>query len=686
MNEAIKRQLNFIESRAHRKYRRELTEEERLGISQQIQDRNKSLMDRVTLRLKLFLEAETPVIMEDTRIHGLRTIVDFPDIYSEEECREIHSKYFVHEKGKVCNLACDYGTVLHEGLEGRRARLLGASLLKSADPEFIHNSFETIDIIEAFVDRYAQSLDDAGKDQSAGMLRRIIRHGATGFLEALQLFRLLHFSLWCAGNYHNTVGRFDQYFYPFYKADKDRGVLNDEEALELVEDFFLSFNRDSDLYYSLQWGDNGQSLVLGGCTPEGVTAVNELTYISLKASLELRQIDPKINLRVDRNTPFELYMLGTELTRVGMGFPQYSNDDVVIPGLIRLGYSPEHARDYVMAACWEFIVPGVAMDIPNIGAVPLASVVHETIIESLDSCPDFDYLLANVKQKLYSTVREMASGLGPLFVEPSPLQSLLMRNCADEGQDISKGSLYNNYGFHGTGFSCAVDQLAAVKRYIFEEKMPVHRLLNTLKNNFQDDLELKHLLRTKAPKIGRDEQADEIGNSLLAMFGQSLQGIFNERGGIIRAGTGSAMYYLWHAKNLPATSDGRTAEEPLPANFSPALFISETGPLSVISGFAMESLKLAVNGGPLTLELHDSVFKNQEGVEKVAQLVQTYILKGGHQLQLNAVNREKLKDAQAHPEKHKDLIVRVWGWSGHFVELDKAYQEQILSRAEFGSP
>ena len=143
------------------------------------------------------------------------------------------------------------------------------------------------------------------------------------------------------------------------------------------------------------------------------------------------------------------------------------------------------------------------------------------------------------------------------------------------------------------------------------------------------------------------------------------------------------MYYLWHARDLGATADGRAAGEMLAANFSPSLILSDAGPLSVLQAMARPTLKLVCNGGPMTLELHDTVFKNAEGIKKVAQLVRTYILLGGHQLQLNAVSRETLLDAQRHPEDHQNLIVRVWGWSGHFVQLDKGYQDQIIERTSY---
>ncbi|MDY6080986.1 MAG: glycine radical domain-containing protein, partial [Eubacteriales bacterium] len=146
--------------------------------------------------------------------------------------------------------------------------------------------------------------------------------------------------------------------------------------------------------------------------------------------------------------------------------------------------------------------------------------------------------------------------------------------------------------------------------------------------------------------------------------------------------TGTAMYYLWFGRAVPATPDGRNAGDPLPANDSPSLFARVKGPVSVIKSFTKQHLVRVANGGPLTLELHNSVFRSADSIEKVAALVRLFILRGGHQLQLNAVNRDDLLAAQKSPDAYRNLIVRVWGWSGSFVELDKAFQDQIIQRAE----
>ncbi len=143
------------------------------------------------------------------------------------------------------------------------------------------------------------------------------------------------------------------------------------------------------------------------------------------------------------------------------------------------------------------------------------------------------------------------------------------------------------------------------------------------------------------------------------------------------------MFYIKFSENLPATADGRKYGEAIPANYSPSLFARCSGPVSIITSFTKPDLTRTANGGPLTLELHDTMFKNPEAIAKTAFLVKSYIDLGGHQLQLNAVNRDMLIDAQKNPEDHRNLIVRVWGWSGYFTELDKEYQDHIIARCEY---
>jgi formate C-acetyltransferase len=207
---------------------------------------------------------------------------------------------------------------------------------------------------------------------------------------------------------------------PYYESDKKRGVTR-EELLESIEEFFIMLNCDSDLYVGMQQGDNGQSMVLGGVTRDGSCAYNELSELSLMASLELKLIDPKINLRVDKNTPLEIYELGTKLTREGLGFPQYNNDDTVIPGLIKWGYDTEDARDYVVAACWEPIIPGKGTDVNNIGAFCLAEAVRECTVRDLCGCKSMNEFTGYVASEIRRQCEKFPEMFANIYMEPAPV-------------------------------------------------------------------------------------------------------------------------------------------------------------------------------------------------------------------------------------------------------------------------
>jgi formate C-acetyltransferase len=349
-----------------------------------------------------------------------------------------------------------------------------------------------------------------------------------------------------------------------------------------------------------------------------------------------------------------------------------------------MGYSEEDAHNYVVAACWEFIIPKNGMEIPNIDALSFAEIVSDAI-PSLGKYDSYEEFYAHIESKIKDECKRITSAHDNLYFAPAPFLSTIMGGTIEKAKDISEGGNSNNYGVHGTGLSTAADSLAAVKRYYFDEKsVSLEELMDALKNNFVGHEALQDKLRNEAPKMGvDDEEADAIGAALLESFAEGLRGKRNERGGIWRAGTGTAMYYIFHAKELPATADGRNAGEVLPANFTPSMFLRQRGPLSVMRSFSKPNLENAINGGPLTIELDESIFRNEESVEKLAMLIRSYIRLGGHQLQLNTLDRDRLLDAKAHPELHRNLIVRVWGWSGYFVELDECYQDHIIERIKY---
>ena len=655
---------DMIANREHHVYRK--THKEIENIAQQFCCMGLTPKERMTRRFELLARLEEPVLLPGEKICFMRTVKQIPDCFTPEEWAQLRQEHYIHELGYMSNLSPDYSRVIATGLDALR---------ESAD----EYGKRIIDAILDLTERYRQAALSAGKTELAEVLARVPRYGASSFYEALQSFRILHFSLWLEGNYHNTVGRFDLYMYPYLKADMEKGLYTRQSALELVEDFFISFNKDSDLYVGVQQGDNGQSLVLGGMDSQGNEVFNLLSELCLEASRNLLMIDPKINVRVGKNTPMRVYELGTELTRAGVGFPQYSNDDVVIPGLIKLGYALEDARNYAMAACWEFIIPGCGGDVANIGALSFPKVVDTCMRQHLAVCENFEKFMECVEAEIRRSWQEICDGIRDLWFVPSPFMHLMM----DGG--IYDGGKYNNFGIHGTGIATAADALTAIRKYVFEEKKySPQMLLEAVDTDFVCHPKLLPVLRYETPKMGMNHPVpDKIACDLLQIFADALKGKRNCRGGGYRAGTGSAMYYLWHSAELGASADGRRKGEPLGANFSPSLFAPVGGPLSVIRSFSKPDLTETINGGPLTMEFSDSVFRDSSGIQKVATLVKAFMDMGGHQLQLNAVNTQRLKAAQADPAAYRQLVVRIWGWSAHFVELDKEYQDHVLRRQQY---
>lgn len=648
----------YVLQKKHRAFRKEVTED----FAAEFSAGKLPLAERIVRRFERLAAAEEPHILPGEQIVFLRTTGKAGDVMTEEEWEEYRANSGeIHELGYTSNLCGNYAALIREGLDAVRER---------AD-EYARRE---IAAILSLTDRYRAEAQRMGRNDVAAVLSVVPRKPATTFREALQFFRILHFSLWLEGCYHNTVGRFDQYMYPYFAHDLAAGRETPESAEALLEDFFLSFNKDSDLYPGVQQGDNGQSMVLGGCDAEGNDCFNALSEMCLRVSKRLLMIDPKINLRVCSKTPIEVYRLGSELTAAGLGFPQYNNDDVVIPALEAYGYRHEDACNYVVAACWEFIIPGVGYEIVNIGAYNLPQAVREATFSYLPGAPDFETFLAGVDSTVRAGAVEKTAKKRAAAFLPSPLYDLLIPE-----------RRYRNFGFHVTGIAGAADALAAIRCHVFEKKdVDVPRLLSGLETDFEKDPQLLRLLRYESPKMGCDDDAvDSLATRLLDDFADGLEGKRNDYGGCYRAGTGTAMNYLLHAKTLGATADGRRKGEPFGTNFSPNLFTKTPGPVSVIRSFTKQHLGRVCNGGPLTLEFASSMFADPESTAKLAELVRFFILRGGHQLQLNAVNAEKLKDAQKHPENYGQLVVRIWGWSAYFVELDREYQDHVIARQEY---
>ena len=292
MNERTRTMRDALLSGVHHVHRRPANPEHDEAFAADLAARGVAPVLRASARLADVLRRETPVILPGERISLLRTVPTVPEIFTPAERAQQAADHRIHELGKISNVTPDYAPIIAAGLLASRDQAVSA--LPGADDdtrEFLAAVAESIDAVLDLVDRYAAEARRLGRDDLADSLTRATRTGATTFQEALQVFRVLHFALWASFNYHNTIGRFDLNFWPYLEADLAVGRLDEASALELVEEFFLSFNRDSDLYPGQQQGDNGQSLVLGGVDRDGAEVWNLLSELSLEASLGLGLID-----------------------------------------------------------------------------------------------------------------------------------------------------------------------------------------------------------------------------------------------------------------------------------------------------------------------------------------------------------------------------------------------------------
>ena len=672
-----------------------------------------SAQRQATEQFKLRCRMETPVVLPDERIVFMRSRNELawcrvdtgPFSRFVRRVRSIPGRIvrkFLPAKREwsiardISNTSPDYALFLRDGFRGRIAvarKKLAADAGKTVDREFLECAIDGMSAVLELVGRYADEAERVGNREMAAMLRRIPAEPPKTLHEALQALRILQYSFYLHGSCHCGWGRMDQYLRPFYERDVAEGRLTRDAAGELLAEFFLAMNRDADLYPGVQQGDNGQSVMLGGCDPKtGESAVNDLTYLILEVARETRQIDPKINLRVDRNTPIDLLELGSELTKCGLGFPQYSNDEVVIPALVKKGYALEDARDYSVAACWEFVIPGRGMDKVNAAALSFPHAVDEALKNTVDAFSEERFRAAireNVRAQM-SRILAMKQ-----HWRKAPFLSSFFDDALERGRDFSEIARYRNLGVHGAGAANAADAMAAVLA-IFKAsgESGVRKLLDAEKRDFAEADSLLQTLRNDMPKIGNaNDLADRELKFLFDCFADVAEEM-STPSQTVRPGSGSAMYYVWLVDQdragkqmepvVGATADGRRLNAPLAASLAPAHEAQVNGVLSVFKSFANVDYSRIMNGGPITIELSHSVFNTANGVKKLAQLVRYFVALGLQQLQLNVLDVAELEDAIAHPERHRNLIVRVWGWSGYFCELAPEYQRQIIRRHRYG--
>lgn len=389
MTEKVEAMLNYVRSQ---KYRVERIANENYDMTWA---REKHPLLYRTIMLEDFLGRETPYLLPG-------------DIFGFNR-RNIYCPHYYRD-GKKCfgnegNITPDYRGVMEKGFERILEEIDHYESINTDRATFYKAMRRDVAAVLDICERYRVCAEESGNRKLAEALLQVPSKPPRSFYEACLFFKIIIYTLRCANQSHITLGRFDQYMYSYFESDLRNGVSR-EALFETLELLFISLNVDSDIYYGIQQGDNGQSMVLGGFDRDGHDQFNELSRFCMEASFEINMIDPKINLRVSKRTPDEIYEQGTKLTKQGLGFPQYCNDDIIAPYMISMGYDEEDAYNYTVAACWEVISPNNGNDVPNKTSFILPAVVNRALYRSLASSESFAQFMTCVKGELEKEAEE----------------------------------------------------------------------------------------------------------------------------------------------------------------------------------------------------------------------------------------------------------------------------------------
>lgn len=636
------------------------------------------------------------------------------------------------------HLAVDLTSVLQQGLVSfeKRAQKL-QSELDLCQPENIskYHFYEAVHIVlqavRNFSLRYARLASELA-EKSEGIRRQQLLEladicskvpwkPAETFHEALQAVWLIQVVLQIESNGHSlSFGRFDQYIHPYYERDLKEGRIDEEEALDLLANLWIKTQtinkvRSQSHTYSSAGSPMYQNVTIGGQTPEGKDAVNATSFLVLKSIARTRLPQPNLTVRYHAGLSPEFMQEAIEVMRLGTGMPAFNNDEIIIPSFMKLGVTKEDAYNYSAIGCVETAVPGKwgyrctgmsFLNFPRLLLTAMNGGIDQTTgrrfaspaghFEDMKTYEDLKDAVDQTLKELTraSVITENAVDLVSEKEVPDILCSALTQDCIGRGKTIKEGgAVYDFISGLQIGIANMADSLAAIKKLVFEEKrISQSELMQALLSNFEGEHneEIRKLLLQEAPKYGNDaDEADQLVVDVYQTYIDEIAKYPNTRygrgpiGGIRYAGTSSISANVGQGRDTMATPDGRKAHEPLAEGCSPAHSMDRSGPTAVMKSVSKLPTSEITGGVLLNQKVTPALLSSPENRMKLEVLMRTFFnrLKGYH-VQYNVVDRATLLDAQAHPEKHQDLIVRVAGYSAFFNVLSRQTQDDIIGRTE----
>ena len=536
-------------------------------------------------------------------------------------------------------------------------------------------------------------------------------HAPQTYYQALQMYWFVHIGVTTELNPWDAFspGRLDQHLYPFYKNDTASGVLDDAKALELLECLWVKFNNQPappkvgiTLKESSTYTDFA-NINTGGIAPDGSDGVNEVSYLILDCMDEMRLLQPSSNVQISRKTPHKFLKRACEISRRGWGQPAFYNTEAIVQELLNAGKSLEDARKGGTSGCVEtgafgneaYILTGY-LNLPKIVELTLYNgydkVSNQQLGPKTGDAREFktygEFFEAYKKQVEYFVNIKIEGNniIEKIYAEymPVPFLSLVTNGCIASGKDYNGGGAkYNTNYIQGVGIGTITDSLAAIKYNVFDnKKFSIEELQKALDANFEGYEDIHHLVTSKTPKYGNDDDyADDIMRSVFDLYRGMVVGRPNIKGGKYGINMLPTTCHVYFGEVMMASPNGRKAHLPVSEGISPDKGADVHGPTAVIKSCSKMD-HLATGGTLLNQKFTPSVVEGDLGLEHMANLVCAYFNMDGHHIQFNVIDREVLLDAQKHPENYKDLIVRVAGYSDHFHNLSKALQDEIIGRTE----
>ena len=547
--------------------------------------------------------------------------------------------------------------------------------------------------------------------QIAEVSEHVPAHAPRTFWEALQAYWFVHLGVITELNTWDSFnpGHLDQHLWPFYQRDLAQGTLDREGAKELLQCFWVKFNNQpAPPKVGVTAAESGTytdfaNINNGGLKADGSDAVNEVTYLVLDVIDEMRLLQPSSNIQLSKKNPDRFLRRACRIIRQGWGQPSIFNADAVVAELLRQGKSLEDARAGGTSGCVEtgafgkeaYILTGY-FNLPKVLEITLNNGIDPQSgkkigLETGEAADflDFDQLLGGYEKQLKHFIEIKIRGnhvIERLYAHrmPAPFLSIIIDDCIAKGRDYNAGGArYNTSYIQGVGLGSITDALAAIKHLVFEQnQISMSELLTGLAANFQDNERLRQLLLNKSPKYGNDDDyADSIMTQVFNIFHRTVDGRPNTKGGTYRINMLPTTCHVYFGSKTGATADGRKAKNPFSEGISPVQGVDRLGPTAVLRSAAkLDHLK--TGGTLLNQKFSPAILAGETGLEKLMALVRAYFRLDGHHIQFNVVDRATLLAARDNPEAHRDLIVRVAGYSDYFCDLSRELQDEIIARTE----